>query len=936
MKFIRITLTSILILVIQNKIFAQNPPSIHWKQLTSKHFNIIYPQGCDSIAKESAKYLEKAYIVDTTTYKTSIHKTDIFLFTEKTTSNAYSRLAPRQMIWYTTPSPNVNLSLTPWLKLLSIHEFRHIVQFKAFDKGIPHILSFLFGQYGLGFGENYIIPSWFWEGDAVYNETIYSNNGRGRISDFDLPIRTMLLSGKPPKFEKFLFRSYKEFYPNHYYFGYFMVSHINRNYGQDIWYKIAHKTTLLGLYPFAFSHSLKKLTGYNTKKTFYNAMCELDSLWTEKYKHLDTSKCIFLQKKKKRTWTNYTSGFQITDDTLIFLKSGLDQRPTITLLYNGKEKKIKEIAATSFSYAKNIIVWAQKQPHIRWTEKDYSQIAILNLNSKKIKQITHKGKFFSPYISNNGKTIVAIQNYRFKTNITLLNTNGQIIKILPNIHGDFIRFARPNKDASKIVFTHSNNKGQALSIIDTKTEKIKNLIDYQWIRITKPIFYKNYILFNWDPDGIANIYAIDTTNKSIYKITSRPFGLGDFQVIKLNGKDFLLFSDYSINGYNPAIMPININNWQKVNKISDTRLKYFLNDKKNTNLSKLYDNQNIDTNFKISDYKKTMHLFNFHSWYIMPTMNNLDLSHITFTLLSDNKLHTASTSIGIQYFTYKPAFFSFVNFKYYGFFPIINTGIGIGTTGIADTSKIYLWKQKQAYIDFDIPLNFTRGLYNRSIETNIRTSYININSNDTIPLNSLSQGNNLSINASIALTNKKFADYRDITSRFGQYLKISYFGLYLPKSRKINRTLITAKLYIPGIMRHHSIVISANTVFFNKINTNYIAAINLLPNGYKPYFKPYKNAFTYSLEYYMPLLYPDFGINPIIYFKRLRTTLFYQQYISMPAKENLTSVGVNLITDFHLFRYNLYMLNAGVQIAYLVNEKKFNFTPIFMDVSIPF
>ena len=45
-------------------------------------------------------------------------------------------------------------------------------------------MAVLFGENGRALANAAAIPDWFFEGDAVYNETLMSTQGRGRLPYF--------------------------------------------------------------------------------------------------------------------------------------------------------------------------------------------------------------------------------------------------------------------------------------------------------------------------------------------------------------------------------------------------------------------------------------------------------------------------------------------------------------------------------------------------------------------------------------------------------------------------------------------------------------------------------------------------------------------------------------------------------------------------------
>ena len=71
---------------------------------------------------------------------------------------------------------------------------------------------------------------------------------------------------------------------------------------------------------------------------------------------------------------------------------------------------------------------------LRWGWRDYSVIRVLDLNTKKDNRITSKTKYFSPDISPDGKSVVAVNltpSGKCYLDILDLHT-GKILKQIPN------------------------------------------------------------------------------------------------------------------------------------------------------------------------------------------------------------------------------------------------------------------------------------------------------------------------------------------------------------------------------------------------------------------------------------------------------------------------------------------------------------------------
>jgi hypothetical protein len=138
-------------------------------------------------------------------------------------------------------------------------------------------------------------------------------------------------------------------------------------------------------------------------------------------------------------------------------------------------------------------------------------------------------------------------------------------------------------------------------------------------------------------------------------------------------------------------------------------------------------------------------------------------------------------------------------------------------------------------------------------------------------------------------------------------------------------------LYFPGFLPSNGIKIrlekekqvTVRGIFFgNRVS---------LPRGYNNIFPTDINFL--SVDYVLPVAYPDFNIASLLYLKRIRTGLFYD-YASGPGnsfytstsnglvqlykdsnKESFRSFGIELLADFHVFRIP-YMISGGVQAAW--------------------
>ena len=94
-----------------------------------------------------------------------------------------------------------------------------------------------------------------------------------------------------------------------------------------------------------------------------------------------------------------------------------------------------------------------------------------------------------------------------------------------------------------------------------------------------------------------------------------------------------------------------------------------------------------------------------------------------------------------------------------------------------------------------------------------------------------------------------------------------------------------------------------------------------------------------SIDYVMPLIYPDFNISSLLYIKRIRSGYFYDQVsgpgnsyyvpstkgfvplVSNTEKKTFSSAGFELMADYYVLRIP-FMISTGVQVAWKTLSEK--------------
>jgi len=902
-----------ILLTISLQLFSQqNPPNILWKSIKTEHFKIIFPDKIELNAQKIANTLEYVYKYDTTTLKANVKPLTVILNNQSNTSNAYAALMPRRMAWYLTPPQSVtSLGSTDWYQNLAIHEFRHIVQYQKNRKHFTKFATILFGDIGQSMAR-WTIPDWFFEGDAVCMETALSNSGRGRIPAFSMYIRNNLLEDTKFTYDQAYLRSYKRFYPNHYYLGYQLTAYGRTKYGANIWDKVLERTNKHSYWPFAFNRSIKKYTGLRIRKYYKAAMSDLKTEWQEQDKKIQKTDYKVISNAKKRSWTNYYNPKYDENGDIICEKESLSKISAFYKISSGKkEEKIKNTDASVFEYADNKIVWEKTNPDTRWGEQNYTNIVMLDLNTKKEKTITKKGKYMSPSLSPDATKIAAIEHTEDQETYLVIidaNTAEEILSIQVK-NNEYIRTPRWSENGQKIVFTHAKSKGSAVSIFDVKTKKTTQILAHSFENIGKPFFYKNFIIYNSPYSGIGNIYAVNIKTKEKFRITSSKYGAYNACV----SYDFkkMAYQDYNKSGFNIVEIDIDTNKWQNIDNIEVYKPSFVKEITKQETGSSIFDKQIPNKEYEVTKYKKYKDAIKIHSWGVFP----LGATTLDFGVLSNNYLSTLDIIAGYLYNVDEKTNGGYLGFAYSKYFPVLSAISSYNQR--SDISGN--WNELKLNSRIYLPFNFSKGIYNTSMLVGVGAEYTYIENRNRYYYTQLDNGNFTPLYGNFSFSRLRHKAWRDFNPKFGQSANITYKKIMDYDDFDGYQFSANAMLYLPGLLPNNSIKLSAGyeEQFTYRQGTNiyYFASMLKFPRGFVP--TTLDKIYKYSADYQLPLWYPDFSVGPLAYLKRIKLGAFYDYadgYLA-GSHENYQSVGGSISFKLNFFRIK-YDFDIGVQYAY--------------------
>ena len=409
--------------------FGGNPPSIRWKQIHTDTARVIFPVGMDSTANRIAAVLHQMAAQQPFSLGQQQRKINIVLQNQTVVANGYVGLGPYRSEFFLTPDPNnLGQGSIPWADQLALHEYRHVQQINNFNNGLSRLMRRIAGEQGYDLAINAAIPNWFYEGDAVYMETVLSRQGRGRLPQFMNAFPALWQANKKYSWMKIRNGSLKDYVPNHYYLGYLLVNYGREKYGAEFWTKITRDASAYQSLFYPFQSAIRKHTGIDYRSFTGDAL----AFYQNSVERKTDSPESFVNPIRQNVVTNYYFPYAAGKDSLVYLKSSYRERPAFFIKDKNGEQRLRYRDLSideQFSYRNGKIVYAAWESDPRWSWKDYSVIRILDLQTGRQQTVGKQTKYFTPDISADGSKLAVVQNSEDgRSSLLLLNAaNGEVL-----------------------------------------------------------------------------------------------------------------------------------------------------------------------------------------------------------------------------------------------------------------------------------------------------------------------------------------------------------------------------------------------------------------------------------------------------------------------------------------------------------------------------
>lgn len=948
------------------EVLNNNPPALSWYKINTPNFRILYPQGFEFQAQRMANTLEHIRQAESRTLGVSTKRISVILQNQNAISNGFVSLIPRRSEFYAMPPQNYNFTgTTEWLDQLASHEYRHVVQFDKANRGFNKLLYYAFGPATLAAMSVTAVPQWFWEGDAVVTETAFTSGGRGKIPNFGLVFRTNLLEGREFNYHKQYLRSYKHNIPDHYVFGYHMVSYLRRRTGDPfIWEKVTNRAWGVPFIPFTFSNAIKKESGLYVTQLYKEMATELAKEWRDEVNALSLSNFETVPLNPRKGYTNYYYPQVLDENRILAMKSGIGDIAQLVILENGTEKKsfIPGILndAGMLSAVGDLVVWNEYGFDPRWRMRTYSVIKLYDVKEKKLKFVTRKSRYAGAALSPDQQRIVTVEtNTAYNTTLTVLDTAGNVRKQFANPQQAFYSMPRWSADGKSIVVLKTTSSGRAVTAFDFDSGVETELISGSNENIGHPVFQGDYLFYNSPVSGIDNIYVLVISTGERFQVTSSKYGAYS-PSLSTDGKT-IYYNEQTRDGFDVVKMSVDPTVWREVVVKKDPK-SFFQVITEQEGRPNLFDSIPQQP-YEAKKYSKLSGIFNPYSW---GAYFNTGLTQADIGISSQDILSTTTLKAGYVFDINERTGLWRVGMSYQNWFPIIDVDVTFGRRELNEGNLTYAdivasdtivvtenltlnWQEKNLEAGLRLPLITTNSRYHGNFTIGNSIGYTQVDDftnsitgtgrivTPEIPIYWL---RSTSGNGKLMYNHFHMSAYRllkqsrrDINSKWGQSFVLHGYGTPYGGDYTGNQFSFYTTLYFPGLFKHHSfwgywgyqktrIELLSRTNSNNPYEDNgsYIFRNQIpLPRGLV--ISRFEDFYTMSGNYTFPVWYPDIAIGPLVNFQRIRANAFVDYGFGSstsrgnPVSQVYLSVGGEVRVDLNVMRL-LDQFNIGFRYSY--------------------
>lgn len=893
---------------------AQSSSSLDWNSVENSSTEVIYPNFLTTQATEIANLVEHySHVVGQNYGITKPEKFPLILRPEVSALNGFVTLGPRRSEWYDNATIAPFIGGLNFYQALSIHEYRHVIQYDFMNQSTNKFVYALFGDTGLSVALYLGLPAWYFEGDAVWAETYYTDAGRGRSPRFAARLKAMVLNDQAPTYDEFMGRTYNTNHPNHYVFGYYLVTAAYEKFGINFWPQVLSRIAKFSFNPYAITNAFAAVSGVEFEDFYASVMRDLKKRWHDP---------SFKKNDHEYQQIVYP---MIDQDKIYYLKSNLNQY--WNLYQHGNSESLAQLpiapSISRVSLKNGKLAYTQFVPSLRFGFKDYSNLYVYDLNSKERHDLITDERIYHPQFSPDGSKIAAIQFTKENMwKLVVVDLKGNELQRI-GFKNEIITEAAWKNDSTVYALLQRQDGYKKIVEIDLKSKKTQSLTDYTRANLFALTYQNNQLYFESDYKGTVQILSINTSNRGLQKCSDEIIAAYHPAI---NNQQIVYVSEVA-NGHeivNQKISCISIpkdtlSNFAYLgNTPSDNYAKAPITTI--ANYEKLITKPHVE-----QEYSEFSGGLAPHSW------NLISGRGFEAAIFGDNYLNTFSYALGVGRDSEEKQPFAYADLFYKKYFPIFGLHLDYSKREdeLNGTSIISNWEETEGSLSMTLPFTFKSGFYNTYI--GLTGQYGLIKYTKRRFYNVYEPNDELLLVPGGEFT---FSVYKDLRFReIYPSVGLKYSSVYKKanaedvKSFSSEVFFQSLDLYLPTFFNNHGFKIALAMEKQSKGYFNY--RFDPINDGYTSYV--YSRGFNYfysdlyekvSANYLLPLAYPDLDFWGWAFLRRMYATIFYDHTTAELLGRNysLNSTGMELVFESNLLRK--FDVNLGVRGSHKIDQEE--------------
>lgn len=504
---------------------AEYRPTVHWQQLQTDHFKIVFPAGEDSAAWNTAAILERDYLRAKALTGGELNRFPVILKNYSDRSNGFvTSLHFRSEF---DLAPMAGKTLNPlgksWLETVAPHELVHALQYSNLGKfTLPRILSLFSPDMGRSFHGG--IPSGINEGLAVFHES-GGGGGRGHYPFFTNRFEAVFHSPRRWSMGQMVQRTiYTRPFDRHYVGGYAFTRWLHSEYGDEV---TRDAIDFYLRYPFlGYGVALRHATG-KWPSRLYRGMAEDNAADVSGEDGASFHKLADLPGKgasmRNPRWLN--------DSTLVMYGSFYNARRGF-YRYDLEEGTWDRLITTNsvgdyhYDLSEEGLTFAFYRSDPRYNNVFLADLLRYDFSTGSVTSLSDRQRLYSPVQT--GRGLLALQT-RGASNRLVRLASDSVEPVVEIEETRLVEIAAHAREPDRLAVVAHDGTRQALWVTGTDDigEQLAGPPDISFGEgsVFDPRWHpdENRLLFSSDFSGVLQLYELDLADETVRQITDSRF-----------------------------------------------------------------------------------------------------------------------------------------------------------------------------------------------------------------------------------------------------------------------------------------------------------------------------------------------------------------------------------------------------------------------------